>query len=182
MNTESNVQTTSVPGAGSVRLNVRVAGPDDGIPVLLLHGQALSGRVWHKAMTGPLAQTARMIAPDYRAHGQLQKPRSGWFSPGGALGTGRARLTRSRSLKHVRRLEGLGANVLSLYAKGLRTGEIQAHLVEIYDTEVWRETISKITDQVLGEMVAWQSRPLDRVYPVLLTCAIRCEGQGQPGR
>lgn len=42
--------------------------------------------------------------------------------------------------KHVRRLEGLGANVLSLYAKGLTTGEIQAHLVEIYDTEVSRET------------------------------------------
>jgi putative transposase len=61
--------------------------------------------------------------------------------------------------KHVRRLEGLGANVLSLYAKGLTTGEIQAHLAEIYDTEVSRETISKITDAVLPDMVAWQSRP-----------------------
>ncbi len=71
--------------------------------------------------------------------------------------------------KHVRRLEGLGANVISLYAKGLTTGEIQAHLAEIYDTEVSRETISKITDQVLPDMVAWQSRPLDRVYPVLLS-------------
>jgi len=64
--------------------------------------------------------------------------------------------------KHVRRLEGLGANVISLYAKGLTTGEIQAHLAEIYDTEVSRETISKITDQVLPDMAAWQSRPLDR--------------------
>jgi transposase-like protein len=70
--------------------------------------------------------------------------------------------------KHVRWLEGLGANVISLYAKGLTTGEIQAHLAEIYDTEVSRETISKITDRVLPDMVAWQSRPLDRVYPVLL--------------
>ncbi|MGA8355155.1 MAG: IS256 family transposase, partial [Solirubrobacteraceae bacterium] len=74
--------------------------------------------------------------------------------------------------KHVRRLEGLGANVISLYAKGLTTGEIQAHLAEIYDTEVSRETISKITDQILPDMVAWQSRPLDRVYPVLLIDAI----------
>jgi putative transposase len=74
--------------------------------------------------------------------------------------------------KHVRRLEGLGANVISLYAKGLTTGEIQAHLAEIYDTEVSRETISKITDQVLPDMAAWQSRPLDRVYPVLLIDAI----------
>lgn len=49
---------------------------------------------------------------------------------------------------------GLGANVLSLYSKGLTTGEIQTHLVEIYDTEVSRETISKITDAVLPDMVA----------------------------
>jgi putative transposase len=74
--------------------------------------------------------------------------------------------------KHVRRLEGLGANVISLYAKGLTTGEIQAHLAEIYGTEVSRETISKITDAVLPDMLAWQSRPLDRVYPVLLIDAI----------
>ena len=74
--------------------------------------------------------------------------------------------------KHVRRLDGLGANVISLYAKGLTTGEIQAHLAEIYDTEVSRETISKITDQVLPDMVAWQSRPLDRVYPVMLIDAM----------
>jgi putative transposase len=74
--------------------------------------------------------------------------------------------------KHVRRLDGLGANVISLYAKGLTTGEIQSHLAEIYDTEISRETISKITDQVLPDMAAWQSRPLDRVYPVLLIDAI----------
>lgn len=80
--------------------------------------------------------------------------------------------------KHVRRLEGLGANVLSLYAKGLTTGEIQAHLAEIYDTEVSRETISKITDQVLPDMAAWQSRPLDRVYPVLLIDAIVVKVRG----
>ncbi len=80
--------------------------------------------------------------------------------------------------KHVRRLEGLGANVLSLYAKGLTTGEIQAHLAEIYDTEISRETISKITDAVLPDMVAWQSRPLERVYPVLLIDAIVVKVRG----
>jgi transposase-like protein len=74
--------------------------------------------------------------------------------------------------KHVRRLEGFGANVISLYAKGLTTGEIQAHLAEIYDTQISRETISKITDQILDDMLAWQSRPLDRVYPVLLIDAL----------
>ncbi len=45
-------------------------------------------------------------------------------------------------------------------------------MAEIYNTEVSRETISKITDQVLPDMVAWQSRPLDRVYPVMLIDAI----------
>ena len=54
--------------------------------------------------------------------------------------------------KHRRRLDGLSGNVISLYAKGLTTGEIQAHLEEIYDTEVSRETISKITDEIVADM------------------------------
>ncbi len=74
--------------------------------------------------------------------------------------------------KHQRRLDGLSGNVISLYAKGLTTGEIQAHLAEIYDTSVSRETISKITDEIVADMAAWQNRPLDAVYPVLLIDAI----------
>ena len=74
--------------------------------------------------------------------------------------------------KHQRRLDGLSGNVISLYAKGLTTGEIQAHLEEIYDTGVSRETISKITDEIVEDMVAWQNRPLDPIYPVLLIDAI----------
>lgn len=74
--------------------------------------------------------------------------------------------------KHARRLDGLNGNVISLYAKGLTTGDIQAHLLEIYDTEISRETISKITDAVVADMLAWQNRPLDRVYAVLVIDAI----------
>ena len=74
--------------------------------------------------------------------------------------------------KHRRRLEGLSANVVSLYAKGLTTGEIGAHLEEVYDASVSRETISKITDEVVADMAVWQNRPLDVVYPVLLIDAI----------
>ena len=48
--------------------------------------------------------------------------------------------------KRVRRLDGLSGNIISLYAKGMTTGDIQQHLAEIYDTEISRETISKITD------------------------------------
>ncbi len=74
--------------------------------------------------------------------------------------------------KHRRRLEGLSGNVISLYAKGLTTGEIQDHLAEIYDTSVSRETISKITDEIVADMAAWQNRPLEPVYAVLLIDAI----------
>jgi transposase-like protein len=80
--------------------------------------------------------------------------------------------------KHQRRLDGLAGNVISLYAKGLTTGDIQAHLAEMYGTEVSRETISKITDEVLADMVAWQNRPLDGVYAVLLIDAIVIEVRG----
>jgi transposase-like protein len=67
--------------------------------------------------------------------------------------------------KRQRRLEGVDAMVLSLFAKGLTTGEISAHLVEVYGTEVSRETISKITDAIVEEMDEWLIRPLDPVYP-----------------
>ena len=62
--------------------------------------------------------------------------------------------------------------MISLYAKGLTTGEIQAHLEEMYGTSVSRDTVSKITDQIVADMAAWQNRPLDRVYAVLLIDAI----------
>jgi len=74
--------------------------------------------------------------------------------------------------KHQRRLDGLTGNVISLYAKGMTTGDIQAHLLEIYGTDISRETISKITDAIVEDMASWQRRPLDRLYPVLLIDAI----------
>jgi transposase-like protein len=74
--------------------------------------------------------------------------------------------------KRARRLAGVDEMVISLVAKGLTTGEVQAHLAEVYGASVSRETISKITDAVLETMAEWQSRPLDRVYPVLFIDAI----------
>ena len=64
--------------------------------------------------------------------------------------------------KRQRRLNGVDSMVISLTAKGLTTGEVEAHLAEVYGTEISRETISKITDAVLEETAAWQNRPLDR--------------------
>ena len=74
--------------------------------------------------------------------------------------------------KHQRRLTGVDEMVISLTAKGLTTGEVAAHMAEVYGAEVSKDTISRITDRVLGEMSEWQNRPLDRVYPVLFIDAM----------
>src|SRR6201997_970370 len=75
--------------------------------------------------------------------------------------------------KRQRRLSGVDELVISLAAKGLTTGEIAAHFGDVYGVEVSRDTISRITDRVLEEMAAWQSRPLDSVYPVVFIDAIQ---------
>lgn len=69
--------------------------------------------------------------------------------------------------KRQRRLSGVEDMVVSLSAKGLTTGEISAHLAEVYGAEVSKTTISSITDRVMEGMGEWQNRPLDPVYPVL---------------
>ena len=66
--------------------------------------------------------------------------------------------------KRQRRLPGVGEVVLSLYVRGLTTGEISAHFQEIYGADVSRETVSRITERVVAEKDEWCSRPLDRVY------------------
>jgi hypothetical protein len=68
--------------------------------------------------------------------------------------------------KHARRLAGFDEAVLSLYAKGMTTGDIVNHLTDIYGTEVSRELVSKVTDAVIEQMVSWQNRPLDPKYQV----------------
>ncbi|MDW3219008.1 MAG: IS256 family transposase [Acidimicrobiales bacterium] len=72
-----------------------------------------------------------------------------------------------------RRLSGLDQMVISLYAKGLTTGDIASHLFDVYDQQVDPSTISRITDAIVADMESWQSRPLDAVYPVLLVDGIR---------
>jgi len=74
--------------------------------------------------------------------------------------------------KRQRRLGGVDQVVLSLYAKGLTTGEISAHFAEIYGASVSKETISRITDRVLEEMQEWATRPLDAVYAAVFIDAI----------
>src|SRR5689334_1527737 len=74
--------------------------------------------------------------------------------------------------KRQRRLTEVDEIVLSLYAKGMTTGEISAHFAEIYGASVSKETISRITDKVVAEMQEWASRPLDAVYAAVFIDAI----------
>jgi transposase-like protein len=84
--------------------------------------------------------------------------------------------------KHARRVDGFDEAIISLYAKGLTTGEIQAHLAEIYDVDVSRDLISRVTDKVNDELEIWRARPLDRIYPVVLIDAIYVKiREGQVG-
>jgi putative transposase len=69
--------------------------------------------------------------------------------------------------KRQRRLDGFDDKVLALYARGLSTREMQAHLEELYGVEVSPTLISNITDAVLDEVRTWQARPLASVYPIL---------------
>lgn len=69
--------------------------------------------------------------------------------------------------KHQRRMPGFDERILSLYARGMTTREIAAHLQEMFGTEVSPALISTITDTVADEVRAWQSRPLDALYPIV---------------
>lgn len=74
--------------------------------------------------------------------------------------------------KHQRRLTRVDEIVLSLYAKGLTTGEIAAHFDELYEAKISPDTISRITDKILGEMQDWVSRPLEPVYAAVFIDAL----------
>ena len=90
---------------------------------------------------------------------QVPRDRAGTFTP---------QIVR----KGQTRLEGFNDRIIALYARGLSTRDIRAHLREMYDVEVSPDLISRVTDGVLEELQQWQSRPLDRVYPVVFIDAL----------
>lgn len=75
--------------------------------------------------------------------------------------------------KRVRRLRGVDEMVISLVARGMTTGDVQAHLAEVYDMRLSRQQVSDITDAVVAKMGEWANRPLDPVYPVIFIDAIQ---------
>jgi hypothetical protein len=75
--------------------------------------------------------------------------------------------------KHARRVPGLDDQIITLYARGLPVREIQAFLQTRYGVEVSPDLISPVTDAVMAEVTAWQTRPLERLYPVVFFDALR---------
>jgi putative transposase len=74
--------------------------------------------------------------------------------------------------KRQRRFEGFDERILALYARGMSTRDIEAHLRELYGVSVGRDLISRVTDAVMDDVRAWQSRPLEDVYPVVFLDAL----------
>src|SRR3954465_9513981 len=105
----------------------------------------------------------------------------------GKRGQGRIDVPRDRASefepqlvkKGQTRFDGLDENIISLYARGMTQREIQGHLEEIYGVEVSPSLISTVTDAVLDEVRAWQSRPLDAVYPILYLDALQVKVKSQ---
>jgi transposase-like protein len=75
--------------------------------------------------------------------------------------------------KHERRFTGFDDKIIAMYARGMTVREIQAFLTEQYGTEVSPEFISSVTDAVMDEVTAWQTRPLETMYPVVFFDALR---------
>jgi putative transposase len=75
--------------------------------------------------------------------------------------------------KRARRVGNIEDMILSLYSRGMTTRDIEAHLREVYGIAASRELISRVTDVVVDEIAAWQSRPLEEVYPILYVDGIR---------
>ncbi len=69
--------------------------------------------------------------------------------------------------KRTTRIAGLDQKILTLYAKGMSLSDIQQQLYELYEVEVSESLISRVTDEVLDEVKAWQNRPLESVYPIV---------------
>ena len=75
--------------------------------------------------------------------------------------------------KYQRRFPGFDDKIVSMYARGMSTREIQGHLRELYGIDVSPDLISAVTDAVLDEVAAWQDRPLEPVYPLVFFDALR---------
>lgn len=104
--------------------------------------------------------TKTVITSDGPLELRTPRDRDGTFEP-------------QRVKKNQTRITGMDNQILSLYAKGMTTREIAAAFKELYDADVSPALISKVTDTVMEQIVEWQNRPLDAVYPIVyLDCIV----------
>lgn len=101
-----------------------------------------------------------VITDDDRVTLDIPRDRDGSFSPK-LVPTG------------IRRLPGFDSKVLAMYARGMTVREIRGYLEEMYQVPVSPDVISTVTDGVMEEVAAWQSRPLEEIYPVVIFDALR---------
>ena len=80
--------------------------------------------------------------------------------------------------KHERRFAGFDDRIIAMYARGMSVREIQGFIAESYGTQVSPDFISSVTDEVMAETLAWQSRPLEAMYPVVFFDALRVKIRG----
>jgi putative transposase len=116
--------------------------------------------------------------PDGRANG-----RNGYGAKTVLTGTGKLALQVPRDrlasfdpqliAKYQRRFPGFDERIVSMYARGMSTREIQGHLRELYGIEVSPDLVSAVTDAVLDEVADWQNRPLEACYPLVFLDALR---------
>jgi putative transposase len=116
--------------------------------------------------------------PDGRANS-----RNGYGGKTALTGTGKLELQVPRDrlatfdpqliAKYQRRFPGFDDKIVSMYARGMSTREIQGHLRELYGLEVSPDLVSAVTDAVLDEVAEWQNRPLEALYPLVFLDAIR---------
>jgi putative transposase len=116
--------------------------------------------------------------PDGRVNG-----RNGYGAKTVLTGTGKLALQIPRDrlatfdpqliAKYQRRFPGFDERIVSMYARGMSTREIQGHLREIYGIDISPDLVSAVTDAVLDEVTEWQNRPLEALYPLVFLDAIR---------
>jgi putative transposase len=124
-------------------------GYEKGVPAVRARGNSRNG---HSAKT--------VLTDDGSLDLSIPRDRSGTFEP-------------KLIPRGVTRLDGFDSKIISLYARGLSVREIQAHLKDMYGTEVSPDLISRVTDAVLEEVREWQARPLDAIYPIVFFDALR---------
>ena len=143
--------------------------------------QGLTKTVLERALGAELDDHLGYVKGDPAGDGSGNS-RNGWYGKTVTTTAGPVRIAvpRDRNAsfepkivpKGARRLPQVDDMILSLYARGMTTRDIQAHLAEVYGAEVSPALVSRVTDVVAEEITAWQTRPLDAVYPILYIDAL----------